>query len=163
MEQYEIEHINQVRTLSAECMVLLKSDGRFPLKQAGKIALYGSGVRRTLKGGGGSGDVNVRSYPTIEQGLAQAGFEITTSSWLDQYDEVCRQEEERHIKIVKEKIAEIGFMGVFADMDRLEPEYTIPLDGDGDTAVYVLARNSCEGTDRQAKAGGLLINRNRDL
>lgn len=28
-----------------------------------------------------------------------------------------------------------------------EPEYELPLDSEGDTAVYVLARNSGEGTD----------------
>lgn len=31
MENYEREHIEKVRALSPECMVLLKSDGSFPL------------------------------------------------------------------------------------------------------------------------------------
>ena len=42
-------------------MVLLENDGVLPLKNAGKIALYGNGARGTVKGGTGSGDVNTRS------------------------------------------------------------------------------------------------------
>lgn len=47
------------RTLAAECAVLLKSDGTLPLAKAEKIAAYGSGVRKTIKGGTGSGDVRL--------------------------------------------------------------------------------------------------------
>ena len=42
MERYEIEHIERVRKITPECMVLLKSDGSFPLDAPGKIAIYGS-------------------------------------------------------------------------------------------------------------------------
>lgn len=38
-----------------------------------------------LEGGTGSGDVNVRNFTTIEEGLENAGFTITTKNWLDQY------------------------------------------------------------------------------
>ena len=62
MEGYEREHMNTVRALSPECMVLLKSDGSFPLDAPGKIALYGNAARKTIKGGTGSGDVNTRHY-----------------------------------------------------------------------------------------------------
>ena len=50
-------------------MVLLKSNGDFPLKEPQKVDLYGNGARRTIKGGTGSGDVNVRHFSTIEEGL----------------------------------------------------------------------------------------------
>ena len=65
MENYEREHIRKVRALSSECMVLLKSDGSFPLESPGEIALYGNGARKTIKGGTGSGDVNVRHYTYV--------------------------------------------------------------------------------------------------
>ena len=55
-----------------------KNDGTLPLKETGKLALYGNGARRTIKGGSGSGDVNVRHFVTVEEGLENAGFEITT-------------------------------------------------------------------------------------
>ena len=83
MEHYEVEHKERVRALSPECMVLLKSDGSFPLSAPGKIALYGNAARKTIKGGTGSGDVNTRHYVSVEEGLENAGFSITTKGWLD--------------------------------------------------------------------------------
>ena len=85
MEDYEIKHIEVMRRLAPECMVLLKKNGDFPLEQKGRIALYGSDARMTVKGGTGSGDVNVRRYTTIEQGLERAGFTITTKDWLEAF------------------------------------------------------------------------------
>ena len=84
-------------------MVLLENDGALPLKNTGKIALYGAGARHTIKGGTGSGDVNSREVINIEQGLKDAGFTITTDRWLtgDQseedwdnlpYQKWCREE-----------------------------------------------------------------------
>ena len=58
VQTFETEHIAAVRKVAPECMVLLKNDGVLPLSGTGKIALYGSGARRTIKGGTGSGDVN---------------------------------------------------------------------------------------------------------
>ena len=83
----ELEHMDTVRKLAAECVVLLKNDGTLPLKGSkGNIALFGNGARHTVKGGTGSGDVNSRTVINIEQGLEDAGFTITTKSWLDRYD-----------------------------------------------------------------------------
>lgn len=55
MEQYEIDHLATVRVAAPESVVLLASDGSFPLAAPGKIALFGAGARRTVKGGTGSG------------------------------------------------------------------------------------------------------------
>ena len=66
--QYETKHAEMVRKLAAECTVLLKKDGQFPLDAPSEIALYGSGARRTVKGGTGSGEVNSRYFVTIEKG-----------------------------------------------------------------------------------------------
>ena len=73
IQEFEKEHIAKVRELAPECMVLLKNEGILPLQETGKIALYGSGARRTIKGGTGSGDVNVRHYVNVEEGLEKAG------------------------------------------------------------------------------------------
>lgn len=78
MEQYEREHLGALRRIAPECMVLLKSNGDFPLAAPQKIALYGNGARHTLKGGRGSGDVNVEYFPSVEQGLENAGCIVTT-------------------------------------------------------------------------------------
>ncbi|MBR3127555.1 MAG: hypothetical protein IKF35_04800 [Solobacterium sp.] len=45
------KHLDLIRSSAGECTVLLRSNGHFPLKEAGRIALYGNGVRNTVKGG----------------------------------------------------------------------------------------------------------------
>ena len=76
---YEREHLAVLRDSLAECTVLLKSDGSFPIETAGELALYGSGARQTVKGGTGSGEVNSRFFINVEDGLEQAGFRLTTT------------------------------------------------------------------------------------
>ncbi|ORY83323.1 beta-glucosidase-related glycosidase [Neocallimastix californiae] len=89
MNQYEIEHINTLDKYLAECTVLLRRNGDFPIgKKNKKIYLYGNGVRKTIKGGTGSGDVNSRSFDTIEQAFTKAGYEILTKDYLDEYDKI---------------------------------------------------------------------------
>ncbi|MBR3503046.1 MAG: glycoside hydrolase family 3 C-terminal domain-containing protein [Clostridia bacterium] len=136
-------------------MVLLKTNGAFPLKAPGRLALYGSGARRTLKGGTGSGDVNVRAFTTIEQGLRAAGFTITTDAWLDAYDAVWQKARAAFTAGIKARIAAgdpDGFMLALGAV-MPEPDYDLPLDGEGDAAVYVLSRVCGEGDDRHAVPG----------
>lgn len=160
MYAYEKEHIRQIRGLSPECMVLLKSDGQFPLADAGKIALYGNGARRTVKGGTGSGDVNVRNYTTVEEGLKNAGFTLTTEKWLNAYDKVWEKAHQEFQSARKAKIAAGGVQAFLEIMGEVmpEPEYELPMEGEGDTAVYVLGRISGEGKDRNAITGDMLLN-----
>ena len=76
-EAYEREHSAFVRSRGAECTVLLRSDGTFPVEEPCRIALYGSGARNTVKGGTGSGEVNSRYSVSVEEGLEKAGFTVT--------------------------------------------------------------------------------------
>ena len=85
IQDFEIAHLSTLRALAPECMVLLKKNEDFPLSAPCKIALYGAGARETIKGGTGSGDVNVRHYVTVEEGLENAGFTVTTKAWMDGY------------------------------------------------------------------------------
>ena len=91
MTDMEKEHLALLRSHLAECTVLLKTNGDFPLESPCKIAAYGSGVRKTIKGGTGSGEVNSRFFVNVEQGLKNAGFTITTEAWLNAYDEMYAQ------------------------------------------------------------------------
>ena len=157
MQAYERQHYDTVRALTPDCLVLLKSDGSFPLAGPEPIALYGSGARHTIKGGTGSGDVNVRHYPTIEEGLETAGCPVTTKAWLDRYDAARATARQTFIAEKQKIVAAQGF-GVLASLMGAEPDepaYDLPLDGAGETAVYVLARRSGEGTDRTDKPGDL--------
>ena len=98
---YERKHIETLRDSLAECTVLLKTDGSFPLAEAGELALFGSGARRTVKGGTGSGEVNSRYFVSVEEGLKAAGFRLTTEAWLDAYDAVREQAKKDFVREVK--------------------------------------------------------------
>ncbi len=157
IQEFETRHIDTVRELAPECVVLLKNDNMLPLANAGKIALFGSGARRTIKGGTGSGDVNVRHFVTIEEGLKNAGFEITSNAWLDAYDELIVNTRKAWVDDLKAQAKALNTNAFFLSMGKVmpEPEYDIPLDGDGNTAIYVLSRISGEGNDRQAVDGDI--------
>ena len=60
MYDYEREHLETLRGKLAECTVLLKKDGSFPLPGPCRIAAFGNGVRHTVKGGTGSGEERFR-------------------------------------------------------------------------------------------------------
>ena len=161
MNEYEREHSAFVRSHGADCTVLLKSDGSFPLEKPGKLALYGSGARRTIKGGTGSGEVNSRYAVTIEEGLEQAGFALSTKAWLDGYDRARSDAKAAFMKALKQEAKERHQNVMLISMGRTpdEPEYELPLNGEGDTAVYVLSRISGEGADRDPVEGNILLSK----
>lgn len=151
MNAYESLHISRLRKHLAECTVLLKKSGAFPLEAPCAIAAYGSGVRRTIKGGSGSGEVNSRYFTTIEQGLKDAGFRVTSGEWLDGYDHIVenarkefRQEIFRRARKNHRLAVVEGFGAVMP-----EPECRMPLNAGGEAAIYVVSRISGEGNDRR--------------
>lgn len=159
MLPYEIKHIDMLRKHAAECSVLLKKDGCFPLKQPGRIALFGNGARQTIKGGTGSGNVYSRYYATCEDGLEDAGFEITTKEWLDAYDRERSRHHGEFIADIRKKAEELKVSPFVVGFGKIEPEYEydIPLSGEGEACVYVLARTSGEGNDREIIGGDVLL------
>lgn len=157
---YEKKHLEMLRKHLGECCVLLKSNGDFPLKEAGKIAAYGSGVRKTIKGGTGSGEVNSRYFTTVEEGLLEAGFEITTKDWLDAYDAVYAEAYEKFRQTIKQRAKQNHTNVIMEGMGAVmpQPEYNLELNGDGDAAIYVVSRISGEGNDRRNEAGDVFLN-----
>ena len=164
IQNYETEHQEEVRRLAGECMVLLENDGILPLQSdAKKLALFGTGARHTIKGGTGSGDVNVRENISIAQGLENAGFEFVTESWLDQYDRLYADAQEAYAKKLNEfteKTGKPSMLYAFANPFE-EPEQPEITEADvkeadvkeADAAIYVVSRNSGEGKDRRAEKG----------
>ncbi len=159
MTPMEIEHMNLVRELASECVVLLENDGTLPVKPC-RVALYGNGARHTVKGGTGSVSVNSRFSVSIADGLASAGFEIATDNWLDRYDkQTAEQKEEYKAKVeayAKETNMSLGnayFEIKFGTppMPRITEEDV--RESSCDTAIYVISRDSGEGKDRVAGKG----------
>ena len=159
MNEYERRHNEMIRRFGAECTVLLRSDGSFPLDGPCRLALYGSGARRTVKGGTGSGEVNSRRFVTAEEGLEAAGFTITTKAWLDGYGRLWPEAKKRFLRKLKRAALKRGTLAILSDMGAVmpEPEYALPLEGDGEAAIYVLSRVSGEGSDRKPIPGDILL------
>lgn len=159
----ERRHAALSAQIAAEGMVLLENRGALPFPAGVRsIALFGSGARRSVKGGTGSGDVNVREFVTIEQGLKNAGYEIVTEPWLSEQDEAVRAAKEQY----DAHIQELSHQGIGAALLTMmgkpfrEPEFRELNEHDlrpADAAVYVLARNSGEGADRKAAPGDYLL------
>ena len=159
LQDYEKTHVALIRETAAECTVLLKKDGRFPLDRPCRLLLAGSGARRTVKGGTGSGEVNSHFYTTIEAGLKNAGFTLCGEEWRDAYDALLARQAEKKRERLRRVLAEEGLSGLFLEKDHEEPVpfYDFPLTTDADAAVYVLSRNSGEGSDRKAEKGDFLL------
>ncbi len=167
MTEYSINNSDMMRGIGAECTVLLKSDGAFPLEGPCALALCGSGARRTVKGGTGSGEVNSRSYTTVEAGLEAAGFTIADKRWMDGCDGVRAKARKCFIRELKRSALRQGTLAVVSGMGAVmpEPEYELPLDLSAEAAVYVLSRISGEGSDRRPVPGDILLTKSeiRDI
>ena len=119
VQAFEKEHLATLRSLAPECMVLLKKNGDFPLSAPCKVALYGAGARETIKGGTGSGDVNVRHYVSVEEGLENAGFTVSTKPWMEGY-KAAREAviQGFYEDMVEGTISREEYLGLKADMEE---------------------------------------------
>ena len=151
----ERSHSDSIRRIAGECMVLLENDGVLPLSGPQKVALYGNGARATVKGGTGSGEVNSRDSVSVEQGLEEAGFEITSKQWLAEQDRVIQAEYSAYMADVHQRAEAMGIPDFFVVFnEHFIPKALAPFQqAEGDVAIYVLGRNSGEGSDRFAEEG----------
>ena len=159
MNNYEKENIERLRPYLAECTVLLKKNGAFPLDAPCRIFAAGSGVRDTVKGGTGSGEVNSRYFVNIEQGLKDAGFSIIDPYWPDMYRRFNERAHREFVAGIRKKAFKERTNLISASMGAVmkQPEYIIPLDFSADAAVYVVSRISGEGNDRLAEKGDFML------
>ncbi len=154
----EKAHMEVARALAGECPVLLENDGVLPLQNK-TVALYGRGARKTIKGGTGSGDVNSRFAVSVEEGLKDAGFVIKTQDWIDRNEANYK---EKYAQYQEELNAEAAKRGIPAFLVAFGFPFTEPSDlliepaelkSGTDTALYVISRNSGEGSDRKSAPG----------
>ena len=159
MSEREISGAAISREAATQGMVLLKNiNGVLPLKGRGKIALFGNGAARTIRGGTGSGDPfngglsgggdqdvdqSLRYHINILNAMETEGFEIVNReqqmAWARCYDLAKRE--------MKDQV-----MSVFAFPE--EPLTTEKLEEyakETETAICVVSRNSGEGNDRFMK------------
>ena len=157
---YEIKHIEYCLNNAHESTLFLKRNDDFPINKPCRVALFGNGARNTIKGGTGSGDVVSRCFVTFEQGLINKGFEITTSTWLDQYQIIRDSWRKSYVKRIKKEARQKAILAAYYCMGAFENEHDYDLDistYNGDIAIYVLSRNSGEGNDRRIVKGDVLL------
>lgn len=161
----ERETINRkiARAAASEGMVLLKNEDHIlPLKPGTKVALYGGGASKTVKGGTGSGDVNERESVSIYEGMKAAGYVITTENWIRDYDERYEKAriEWRDYILEKSKGMEdntVDFFNVYATTPFVRPEGMPAEKTDAGYAFFILSRVAGEGADRFAAQGDYLL------
>lgn len=158
------ENVNRqlARKTAAEGIVLLKNENHLlPLEEGKKLALFGAGASKTVKGGTGSGDVNERESVSIYQGLKEAGYQITTEEWIREYDRCYERARLCWRDDILDRVRQSGDDRNFFDIYSATP-FIMPAGGDAgrtdaDIAVYVLSRIAGEGKDRFCLPGDYLI------
>lgn len=160
--ELELRNRALARTAAAEGFVLLKNEGcALPLRNK-KIALYGMGARKTVKGGLGSGSVEERYSVSIADGLKNAGYEIATQSWLEDYDREYRETFQAYHDMVEEKVPGLtnpmeiiplahSFVYRYPSGRSITREDVA--ESGTDTAIYVLTRQAGECNDRRLEPG----------
>ena len=159
MNVHEKENLGKLRSFLPGCTVLLKKNGAFPLDGPCRIEAAGSGVRYTVKGGTGSGEVNSRYFVDIEKALVSAGFKLSNMDWSTAYGS-CREEARADfIAGIRKKARKEKMSILAASMGAVmkEPEYSIPLRFNADAAIYVVSRISGEGNDRLSEKGDFML------
>ena len=153
----ERELLNKKISYKAACegIVLLHNDGTLPLKNK-KIALFGPGATKTIKGGTGSGEVKERYVVNILEGLTNKGFEIMTLDWLNEYENIYKEKLEAFNNYKRKKVNLFNITGI---MGQLAMEFQAPIGNKvvvnslTDTCVYVLSRQAGEAGDRKLEKG----------
>ena len=160
VSEREKRNADRARKIATQGMVLLQNDGTLPLKETGKIALFGNGARYTVKGGTGSGDVNSRFVINVEQGLADAGFIITTSAWMDRYDKAVMDTKTTYTEDVAKRLETDGMAGFWYVFNNpFHEPMIVPVNeedvkaSETDVAIYIISRKSGEGKDRKPIEG----------
>jgi beta-glucosidase len=137
-------HALVARNAAAESMVLLKNNGNvLPIQKNAKIALFGNGSYATIRGGTGSGEVNTAYTVSIDQGLANAGYQAF-GPLADSYKAHILADQKAH-----------PHKGITLGPPHLIPEQStdeLPLAqaaDNADMAIYAISRNAGEGNDRK--------------
>ena len=156
LSERELKNAAIAENAAMEGMVLLENrNGALPLKKNLKLAMFGNGTVRTVRGGTGSGDPfngglsgggafdidqSPRYHIHILPAMKKAGFEIVNedmlNAWAEKYDEAKKN---------AENLVMQSFM--FPE-EELTEERLADITAETDTAIAVFSRNAGEGHDR---------------
>ena len=154
--QLELDNRELARKLAHEAIVLLKNNDNVLPINVGKVALYGSGVTKTISGGTGSGEVRSRYYVNVYDGFINKGFTVTSQKWLSDYEKEFQDGLDKYPKCLIKKLFKSRS---FDDLQAIfGSSYQHPFgrivtledvkESDTDTCCYVLSRQVGEGKDK---------------
>lgn len=145
-------HAQITRKSAAEGMVLLKNEEALPLTGNKNVALLGITSYDFIAGGTGSGDVNEAYSISLEQGLANIGFQIngTAKKLFEVHKKVNEEAFEK-----KEGVSAMMNPSIPPEL-RYSKEQMEELAHEADLAILTIGRNSGEGGDRKEKDDFLL-------
>ena len=160
ISEREQRHRILAREAAEESIVLLKNDGMLPLPTGIPVALFGAGAGLTIKGGTGSGDVNVRHSVSIYDGFTLARVRVTSKSWIEDYEERYELARQAWKKQILDECGGTTDGQLFFDTytsHAFEMPEGRPIEDtdvqDAKTAVYVISRVAGEGSDRHLAQG----------
>ncbi|UJH66437.1 glycoside hydrolase family 3 C-terminal domain-containing protein [Allomuricauda sp. SCSIO 65647] len=152
-------HAKITRNSAAEGMVLLKNDGTLPLTNIKNVALLGVTSYEFIAGGTGSGDVNEAYTVSLEEGLANAGFEINKAG-----KEAFDAHKSANIEGFKRPE---GIEAIFSPFTPPEMSYSKEqlnkIASSSDVGILTLGRNAGEGGDRVEKDDFLLTDVEQEM
>ena len=156
LSKREIAGAAVAKQAAKDGMVLLRNRDRTLPLAPGRVCLFGNGAARTVRGGTGSGDpfngglsgggdVDIDQSPRYHiqllPAMQAAGFTVVTEDLLGRiaarYDDGLRHMQNRVMSTFT--LPEEAISAAEADAYAAE----------ADTAIYVITRNSGEGTDRK--------------
>ena len=163
VNQREKDNLQVAYEAACEGIVLLKNDGALPFSTK-RVALFGSGVSMTIKGGTGSGEVNERHSVTVLEGFRDRGFTVASGKWLEDFA-VGYEEAKKAYHIEKQK--RVNILNVSSIMNMLAENFKTPAGrpiteedvaiSDTDSCIYVVSRQAGEGGDRRAEKGDMFL------
>lgn len=150
------EHMQQARRIAAEGMVLLKNERNvLPIQTGAKVALFGAGATDTVVCGTGSGFVYAPYTVNVEQGLRNAGMEVTSQGWLARFASESKRANKEDKTLSK---IDRMWSGLSILIDEIEiTDADIAEAKTADIGIYVIRRNSGEGGDRKAEKGDYFL------
>ncbi|MGP4038836.1 glycoside hydrolase family 3 C-terminal domain-containing protein [Gracilibacillus sp. D59] len=146
-------HAQVSREAATEGMVLLENhDQALPLKDNISIGLFGNGKVDTIKGGTGSGDVNVEHTVTIVEGFQAAGYSL----------------DEELVENYQTYVDELKALPEYQPPSPFQPAPPLPerevteeeaksYAESTDVGMIVISRNSGEFADRNAAEGDFYL------
>lgn len=152
-------HAAITRQSASEGMVLLKNEEVLPLQGSPNVALVGATSYDFIAGGTGSGDVNEAYTVSLEEGLANAGFEINASAKA-----LFEQHRSANAEAFEKPEGFSAMLNPYTPPEMsLTPAQLEGLAAEADLAILTIGRNAGEGGDRVEQDDFLLSQTERDL